>query len=234
MTTTSSIVDTVREIVDMDEVDLPLSLIQTYLRDGFDRMINLERRWSFYETSTTLSTIADTREYAFSSIGSGNFREITSMVDSTAGGFRLTLIDYDDAEKIWLNTTDTASRPLYFAHWAGSIHLFPKPDMVYTLNVRGYRKPTYAWVTDTTGVLEPDCDDRLHHALIYYAVSQAYKRQEDTELSAVYKQSFDEAVALARRELMRPESHRPMVMSSGRPGPSFNYWLQSLGKQIGT
>lgn len=232
MTTTSSIVGTVRQIVDLDEIDLPLTLVQTYLRDGFERIINLERRWPFLETTTTMSTVANQREYALSGIGSGNLREIISMVDSTDGGFRLGLISYDVAENIWLNTTDTASRPLYFAEWGTSIHLFPKPDMVYTMNVRGYRKPTYTWVTDTTGLLEPDCDDRLHNALIYYAVSQVYKRQEDAELSAIYKQSFDEAVGIARREIMRPESARPMIMSGGQPGPSFNYWMQSIGRQF--
>ena len=49
----------------------------------------------------------------------------------------------------------------------------------------------------------------------------------------MYKQSFDEAVGLARKELMRPPSHQPVVMSRGTVRPSEKYWLESLGRTLG-
>jgi hypothetical protein len=102
---------------------------------------------------------------------------------------------------------------------------------VYPLIIRGYRKPSYAWVNNTA--LAPDLDYRFHQPLAYYAISQAYKRQEDNEMSAVYQRSFDEAVALARAEVMRPPSHRPMIMSRGNVMPNSKYWLESLGRTLG-
>jgi hypothetical protein len=87
------------------------------------------------------------------------------------------------------------------------------------------------WTTDTTK--EPDLDYRLHTALAYYAISQAYKRQEDSEMTGQYKQSFDEAVQLAKIEIMRPPSHRPMIMSRGYVRPSSKYWLESMGRTLG-
>ena len=126
---------------------------------------------------------------------------------------------------------DTASRPLYFVLWGDTIKLYPKPDAVYPLSIRGYRKPTFGWLTDAEE--QVDCDDRLHTALAYYAISQAYKRQEDNEMAMVYKQSFDEAVSLARQDLMRVPSAAPIILSGG--GPKFNerYWLQQLGRSLG-
>jgi hypothetical protein len=231
MSTTQELITFVRDITDLDEADLPSSLVVSYLKDGFQRIINLERRWPFLETTYTLSTVADQRDYATSSIGSGNLREVTSVLDNSTSGNRLSLISIDEAEAVWHGSFDTPTRPLFYAEWGDVIKLYPKPDTVYPLTVRGYRKASYTWTTSLN--TEVDCDERLHNAIAYYAVAQAYKRQEDPELSNVYKQSFDEAVMLARKELMRANGHRPMVMSRGFVRPSEKYWLESLGRTLG-
>lgn len=231
MSTTQEVIDFVRDITDLDDIDLPTNLVKKYMLDGFKRIINLERRWPFLETTYTLGTVANQRDYSQSAIGSGDMREIISVVDNSTSGNRLRLISIDDAESVWNGSFDTPSRPLFYAEWGDVIKLYPKPDSVYPLTVRGYRKPSYAWINDVSLVI--DCDERLHDAIGYYAVSQAYKRQEDPEMASVYKQSFDEAVMLARKELMRPNAHRPLVLSKGVVRPSEKYWLESLGRNLG-
>ena len=231
MSTTQELITFVRDITDLDEADLPSSLIVSYLKDGFQRIINLERRWPFLETTYTLSTVANQRDYATSTIGFGDLREVTSVLDNSTSGNRLSLISIDEAEAVWHGSFDTPTRPLFYAEWGDVIKLYPKPDTVYPLTVRGYRKTSYTWTTNLN--LQVDCDERLHNAIAYYAVAQAYNRQEDPELSNVYKQSFDEAVMLGRKELMRANGHRPMVMSRGFVRPSEKYWLESLGRTLG-
>jgi hypothetical protein len=228
---TSEIVGVVREVLDLDEVDLPLSLIRTYLRDGFDRIVNLERRWPFYETTHLLQTVESEREYPIESIGSGNLAEVVSVLDTSTSGNRLTLTSTDYAEAVWNGSFDTPSRPLYFTEWGNVISLYPKPDRVYPLKIRGYRKPTYAWVNDLD--LEPDVDYRFHTAIAYYAISQAYKRQEDVDMSNLYERSFAEAVGVARKEVMRPSSHRNMVLSKGSARFNEKYWLESISRNLG-
>lgn len=231
MSTTLELITFVRDITDLDDADLPSSLIRQYMKDGFNRIINLERRWPFLEATYSLNTVAGQRDYPMSSIGSGNLREITSVLDDSTVGNRLSIITVDEAENVWHGSFDTATRPLFFAEWGDTVKLYPKPDAVYPLVIRGYRKPSYAWVTDTSQQL--DCDERLHDAIAYYAVSQAYKRQEDNEMARSYKESFDEAVGIARKELMRGPSHRNMVLSRGVVRPSQKYWLESLGRNLG-
>lgn len=231
MSTTADLISFVRDITDLDDADLPSSLIRQYMRDGFNRIINLERRWPFLETTYALSTVANQRDYPMSGIGSGDLREITSILDDSTVGNRLSIITVDEAENVWHGSFDTPTRPLFFAEWGDTIKLYPKPDTAYPLVIRGYRKPSYAWFTDTTQ--EIDCDERLHDAIAYYAVSQAYKRQEDNEMARAYKDSFDEAVGIARKELMRGPSHRNMVLSRGVVRPSQKYWLESLGRNLG-
>lgn len=231
MSTTAELIAFVRDITDLDEVDLPTSLIRSYMRDGFNRIVNLERRWPFYETKYSLNTVANQRDYVISSIGSGDLREVTSVLDNSTSGNRLAIISEDEAEAVWHGSFDVPTRPLFYSEWGETIRLYPKPDTVYPLTVRGYRKPSYTWFTNTS--LEPDCDYRFHDAIAYYAVSQAYRRQEDNEMMSSYKQSFDEAVSIARREIMRPSSHRPMIFNRGSVRPSEKYWLESMGRTLG-
>jgi len=230
MSTVSDLTIIVRDITDLDSVDLPLSLIQQYMKDGFQRIINLERRWPFLQETYSMNTVVNQREYPISGIGSGDLREVISMVDNSTSGNRLTLTSTDYAEAMWNGSLDTPSRPLHYTLWGDTISLYPKPDAVYPITVRGYRKPSYTWVTNNT--LEIDCDDRFHLAIAYYTISQSYKRQEDNEMSAMYKQSFDEAVSLARRKIMRPDSHRPAVLSKGGTRFSEKFWLESLGRTL--
>lgn len=231
MATTAELTRFVWDVMDLDEADLPAALIRQFMRDGFDRIINLERRWPFYESSYSLSTTPSQRDYPVSSIGAGDLREVVSILDNSSAGNRLNITSIDDAEALWHGSFDVPTRPLFYTEWGDTIKLYPKPDAVYPLSVRGYRKPSYTWVNDTT--LEPDLDYRFHTALAYYAISQAYKRQEDSEMTGQYKQSFDEAVQLAKMELMRPPSHRPMIMSRGYVRPSSKYWLESMGRTLG-
>ena len=59
MSTTQDLITLVRDITDLDNVDLPNSLITQYLKDGFQRIVALERRWPMYETSYSFNTVAD-------------------------------------------------------------------------------------------------------------------------------------------------------------------------------
>lgn len=221
----------VRDTMDVDNTDLPDSIIEAHLKDGFQRIYNLDRRYPFFEVSYTLNTVADQRAYALSSIGSGDLREVISVVDTSSSGRRLELLSYEEAEQTWIGSTDTPSRPDYVALWDDSIHLFPKPETVYPLSVRGYRKPSYTWVTNH-GV-EIDIDEVFHYPLAYYAISRAYQRQEDTEMSAVYKQSFDEGVALARQNIKAVPSYNPLILNGGSVRRNEKKWLEDLGRTLG-
>ena len=77
----------------------------------------------------------------------------------------------------------------------------------------GYRKPI-DWTANTS--TQVDADSRLHQAIVYYVVAQTYQLQEDVELATFYRNSFDEAVRLVAGDIMRPSSHRPLILSGSR------------------
>jgi len=219
----------VRNMVDLDEVDLPDSVVDQFAREGFQRIYSLERRWPYLQSSYTFNTVPNQREYTVSTIG--DIREIISVIDSSTSGARLTLIPYDNAEEIWLGNTDVPSRPYFFSFWNKKLQLWAKPDAVYPMVVRAYRNPLYTWLTDDTITI--DLDEFFHALLPYFVIARVYQRQEDSDLSAMYMRSFEEGVGLARRDLMKASSAQPVIMSAGRQYPTMRRWLQTLGATLG-
>jgi len=220
----------VRNISDLDTTDVPNSVLDDFVKEAFQRIIVLERRWPKYQETYTFNTVANQRAYTIATIG--DIREVISLVDTSTSGSRLTMIPYDNAEEIWLGNTDVASRPYFYALWDGQLHLYAKPDAVYPITVRAYRNPVYTWLTSITQTI--DCDEWFHILLVYFVLSRVYQRQEDPELSQMYLKSFEEGVAMARRDLMKTPSARPMLLSGGRQYPTMRRWLQTLGATLGT
>lgn len=215
-------------MADLDENDLSNAVIDQFAREGFQRIYALERRWPILQETYTFNTVANQRQYTISTIG--DIREIISVVDTSTQGARLTLIDYNDAESIWLGNLDVASRPYFYSFWDKQIWLWAKPDIVYPMTVRAFRNPVYTWLSDITENI--DLDEWFHAILPYFVLARVYQRQEDSELANMYMKSFEEGVAFARRDLMKASSAQPVVMSGGRQYPTMKRWLQTLGRTL--
>ena len=218
----------VRDMADLDETDLSDAVIDQFAREGFQRIYALERRWPILQETYTFNTVANQREYTISTIG--DIREIIYVVDTSTQGARLSLIDYNDAEQIWLGNLDVASRPYFYSFWDKKLQLWAKPDIVYPMTVRAFRNPVYTWLTDITENI--DLDEWFHAILPYFVLARVYQRQEDSDLANMYMKSFEEGVAFARRDLMKASSAQPVVMSGGRQYPTMKRWLQTLGRTL--
>lgn len=205
----NDIITKVREVTELDSTDVPTSVITMYIRDGYNQIINLERRWSFLECKFNMTTTANVGEYTIDDFTADDIREVISIVDDE--GTRLEYISYDEAEDLFLDVTAPIKRPIMYSMWAGKIYLFPKPNAVYTATVRAYRYPN-DWVTAGTTVDGPASFDI---PLVYYAISRIYQSQEELQTAMKYEQSFAEAISMARRDLTRPPSNSPVVFAGG-------------------
>lgn len=229
--TASQLRAVVREITDLDTADLSDSLLNMYMNDGYYRILDLEKRWPFLETTFTFTTVANQKAYNIAAMTADPIAQIVSVIDNTATGVRLDNISHDEGELAFNGTQDVSGEPLFYSFWKGEINLFPKPNNARVLNVRGYREPT-DWIT-TGGAV--DASANLHLPLVYYACSRVYQRLEDPDMANEYKRSFDEGVVLAVKNIMKPVSHAHTVLSAGRTTgrPTYNAWLKSMGHTLG-
>jgi len=216
--TRTDIINSVREITEMDSSDVSDAILQLYIRDGYNRIIDLERRWNFLEVSFSMTTTTNQQAYTINDFTADDVREVVSILDQDNA--RLDYISYDVAEEQFLVSEESFSDPQFYSMWADQIHLFPVPSSAITLLVRGYRAPN-DWVTSDTIVDGPDAFDI---PLVYYVVSRVYQAQEEAQTAAIYQGSFNEAIAIARKDLTRPPSAAPTVFAGG---PRMRRWKGS-------
>jgi hypothetical protein len=207
--TLSDIRSKIREMADVSSADVSDGLLNLFIRDGYNRIIDLERRWPFLEVSFTLTTVQDQTAYTINDFTSDDIREIASVVDPDH--VRLDFISYEIAEETFETSDSASGRPMFVAYWADKIHIFPSPDGAHQLNVRAYREPN-DWITAGT---TPDGPEAFDLALIDYGVSRVYKMQEAFAASQEFERSFNDTVSFVRRDIMRPETYAPLKLSSG-------------------
>ena len=156
--------DYVRNVVDIDSTDISDSVLNTFIREGYNLVVYSEKRWPFYEVSVTFDTVASTKDYSLADVGSNastgvqlthdgvtfsgastpktpGIREIAALrTDSHV----LEFIGRDAGDVVYPLNTNTTGAPWYWSMWGNQggalqVRLYPTPSEVTTIYARGYR-----------------------------------------------------------------------------------------------
>ena len=207
MVTVAELRSIVRTQTQTDPGDLADSTIDVWLQQGYERTLNAETQWPFLATEWHIEQTAG--ETSLELPGNVNEPGIMGLWDTT-NGVRMSLVPQIWAEGHfgWGNAAGTTAS-LLFSVWGQRINLWPAITFGETRQyiLRGYRKPLN-WIADGS----PDCDPRLHMPISHFAVALAYAQQEDAQLEAIYMGRWQADVELARRAIMEPVHHRPLIM----------------------
>lgn len=207
-----------RAQLDVDDEELPDTLLNVYLQEAFDRTMAYDNRWPRNEHSWT---IAQTPGVSPSLPVDLNIPSLTSAfilgADNTASP--LGIIDQKTGED-WFGLGQQNGRPAYCSVWNGRLNLWPAPADTQTLNVvvRGYRQPV--WTNGASDI--PDLDPRLHVTLAYFAISLSYAQQEDEVLEGVYLARWDRDLRQQLRAILDPVHNRPLVLHGTGPVAPWN------------
>ncbi len=216
--TIKQIRDTVRDIIDIDSTDISDTVLNRIIGQGYDTIVYSEKRFPFYEIATTFSTVAGQSEYSLSTIGA------SISIDSEAVGIReinalknddhiFRFIGRDDADYNYPLNVSTSSDPWEWSLWNDTVRLYPTPDSVQTIYVRGFRNAK-AFGDGVSDTVEPDLPDPFHPVLTTYVIAKAYLQQEDPTMSAQYMQNFRvELDNVARRYADMP-APQPILVNS--------------------
>lgn len=209
--------DYVYQYLDVESLDIPESLIDTWAEEGYRKIINAIRRWPFFEMTATLTTSPDVREYALPG-------QMTDVRAVEAPWQILNYIDFHEARNKFHLYSGIVSRGSARAYsvWAGKIQIWPMPDAAEELLIDGYRSPI-DWVAQGAGAT-PDFPEEFEDALLAWVIYRAHMHQDDTELAEVDRRDFQEILeALIAREFQSPSAY-PMRIGSGgvrhRPLPN--------------
>jgi hypothetical protein len=203
--------------------DITVDLVNSFIKEGFQKIYNLTTRFPYYQATYSFSTVANQRDYAafgqtLPTLGSTtssitDLNQIISVVNNSNAGNSLIYMDQFKMESIFVGTRDFASLPAYFTIWADRLNLYPKPDAVYSFTIRGYRRPLLTWLNDIN--LSIDISPDMQLPLVNYVMSRIFQFQEDPEMAAVYNRQFEQEVALVQGNLTAPNNNQPLIMSGG-------------------
>lgn len=193
--------DLVRTQLDLDDTDLPDALLDVYIQEGYDRVLELEQRWPFFEERWTLNIPPDGE-----SVMPIEARFIEMLV--TPQGRILPRVPARLAVMSYPPGNTTAGIPACWTRINRSVVVSPPPGDVLILTVLGFRMGS-DWIGAGGASAECDCDRRLHIPICWYACSLGYAQQEDEVLEVTYLNRFKESSAQAREAIMRPPPVTP-------------------------
>lgn len=202
-----------RAQMDVDERDLPDTVLNVYLQEAFDRTMAMTNQWPRMETTWLISLLPGLTSATLPA--DVNVPGIISVMTVNTG-YRLVYISQEKAEANYAPLSlanDTL--PSYFSTWGDQLYLWPRVNKVdpYDLAVRGYRNPV--WTNNAADI--PDLDPRLHVTLAYFALSLAYAQQEDDVLEAAYLARWNRDLTQQLKVMLEPQHSRPLVMHGGSP-----------------
>ena len=201
----------IRDQLEVDDEELPDTILNVYLQEAFDRTMAADNRWPRYESTWNISKIAGTDSITLPL--DLNVPSIMSVM-SVDNGYRLVMINHENAEDAFPPLTSVnVGTPVYYSLWGGKLHLWPHLDTAatYDMTLRAYRQPV--WSNGASDI--PDLDPRLHATLAYFAIALAYAAQEDEILEGVYMARWDRDLKNQMRTIMEPMHHRPLVLHGG-------------------
>lgn len=207
--TLQQIRDQVRNTVELDSTDIPDSVIDLFVQEGFDRIVSDQPRWSFYETNFSFTTVTSQRAYTFASISS-TLGDIDGVEHSS---WLLLPISHQLAQGQYAGSNVTGT-PTNFSVWNNSLYLWPTPSAAITISVYGYRNPT-DWVAAGSGT-QPDLPTVFHPLLVLWALSRVYMQQDDAQMGQLLRNMFNEQFRVIKSTATRLLIAEPSIVGGTR------------------
>jgi hypothetical protein len=203
----------VRSIVDIDATDISDTVMDNILGQGYDLIVYSEKRWPFFETATTFNTVASQKDYTLAAVGASvteGLREVAALRnDDHIIGF----LGSDNADSNYPLNVTTSGSPWNWSYWNDTVRLYPTPDAVQTIYVRGLRDAA-AFGTGVSDSTEPDLPDPFHAILVTYAIGKAYLQQEDPVMANQYQSQFIADLDNVARRYADVPAPQPMIANS--------------------
>lgn len=212
----------VRSFVDVDVTDIADSMLDFWMRDGYNRMIRAARPWPFLmvggtESMYSITTISGQQSYSLPSVqvqGAPASVFVRNIVSIQGPRWELGYSDQEALEATFPPAFGQSSEPERFSVWGEKVTLWPTPNGTYNLNIRAYREPV-DWVTIGAGGTV-DAPDDFHMVLTSFVLSQAWAQQTDLEQSSYWLTQFEKGVQELVNNYIRALMPQGLVLNGGR------------------
>jgi hypothetical protein len=199
----------VRDYLDLDATDMSDELVDAWVQDGYRRIIQVIRRWPFFEAEANITTEVGVQAYTLEV----DFDNIVS-VDGTWG--TLDFLDHSQARERFhlFGSSVSQGHARAWSMWAGQFHVWPVPDAGETLTIVGWRSPQ-DWVSGHEAGAVPDFPADFEDALVLWTLRMAHLHQEDIDLAEIDRQNFQDRLdELVQHHTQTPTAF-PVIVGGG-------------------
>lgn len=198
----------VRGYPDIDSQDLPDSVLDVLVREGYNRITRSSQTWRFYQATNTLSVTANQQTYNVKTLWTDPIVNVTQIM-----GRRWTLqpVPHQVARSKFPAVIATTREPYVWSQYGDLVYLWPSPVSNYTWTLDGYRKPrTIVAAGDV-----PDLPDEFHELIALHALSRAYSQQDDLWTASFLANQFEDGLAALTPVYTGSQTAAPLVLGGG-------------------
>ena len=150
----------VRSVVDIDSTDITDDTLNRFLGEGYDVIVYSEKRWPFFEVSTTFNTVASQKDYTLAVVGAavtGGLRELAAL---RTDDHVATYVGRDEGDVVYpLNVTGQGS-PWWWSYWGKQSACIPHQPALRQSTPAGTRTRLLSGLVQSMGQNHPICPIR--------------------------------------------------------------------------
>ena len=204
----------IRSVVDIDSSDISDDVMNRFLGEAYDVIVYSEKRWPFFEVSTTFSTTGGTEDYALATVGASVTNGLREIASLKTDDHVIQYLGRDTGDIVYPLDSTTSGDPWYWSYWGDTVRLYPTPDSTYTVYVRGYKNPA-AFGAGSSDATEPsDLPTPFHMVLATYGIARAYEQQEDPTMASQYFSIFNQELENLRARYEDTPAPQPVRLNS--------------------
>tara|TARA_B100000586_G_scaffold227464_1_gene175440 strand:- start:2813 stop:3517 length:705 start_codon:yes stop_codon:yes gene_type:complete len=204
----------IRSVVEIDSSDISDDVLNRFLGEAYDQMVYSEKRWPWYETSVTFSTVALQKDYTITVVGAAETNGLREIQSLRTDNNILTFLGRDDADIVYPLDSASSGDPYYWSFWGESIRIYPTPGGIKTIYVRGYKNPTAFGAGTVDGTSPTDFPEPFHVLIATYGISRAYEQQEDLDMSISYMNLFARELDNLRARYLDSPAPQPLIINN--------------------
>ena len=91
----------IRSIVEIDSSDISDDVLNRFLGEGYDQVVYSEKRWPWYEVSTTFDTVSSTSDYTLATVGASVTNGLREVQAIRTDDHVLTFLGRDDGDIVY-------------------------------------------------------------------------------------------------------------------------------------
>ena len=189
----------IRLTLDLDDTDLPNSLVDEWIRDGATRAQTRRQEWAFFQYDWTFTGSTGVSNYTFTSIADGSGETIAEIRQVRGPSWDLRWQDIATRDRYRSRDSSNNGSPNYWSVWNnGELVLDPAPNSnTDTFVIRGYKEPK-DWVAGGESSVS-DMPKEFDSPILNWALGRAYAQQDEPQMAVYYADLAD----LRLRELVK-------------------------------